>query len=74
MKAKEDLQNLINQINNESELESYLNLIKTLSSKTEGQLMSKLSAEQKTTLELSNEESLNSSNLVDHEAIKSKYL
>ncbi len=74
MKIKEEFQSLINQITSESELESYLNLIKMLRSKNEGQLISHLSEDQKATLELAYEESFNASNLVDHEAVKRKYL
>ena len=74
MKAKAELQNLINQINSEAELESYLNLIKMLSSNKEGQLLTHLSEDQRNDLNFAYEESLDHSNLLDHEAVKSKYI
>lgn len=45
-----------------------------LMSKNEGQLISNLSKDQKDSLDLSYEERVNPSNLVDLEAVKRKYL
>lgn len=73
MKVKEQLHNLIDQIEDNFELESYFSLLSHLSKNEEGILLSQLNNSQKDSLEKSYVESLDSSNLISNEEVKAKY-
>ena len=73
MKVKEKLHSLIDQIEDDSKLESYLSLITLYSSNEEGRLMSKLTKDQRNSLDKSYQESLDPTNLLTHDQVKAKY-
>lgn len=73
MLVKEKFHELTDRIEDESALESYLNLILTLNTNETGKLYNKLNANQKKELEISYQESFIDSNLVSHEEVKSQY-
>ena len=73
MLVKEKFHKFIDDIEDESALESYFELIKTLSKNTSGKLWNLLSEDQKSELLISYDESFNSENLIDNSEVTKKH-
>lgn len=73
MLVKEKFHELIDKIEDENALESYLNLILKLNTHESGKLYNKLSPSQKEELDISYEESFIDSNLISHKEVKSQF-
>lgn len=73
MKTREDFHKLIDRIEDESVLRSYLNLIETLNHNQAGILWKQLAPQEQEELLLSYEESFNKENLLGHEQVKKQH-
>jgi hypothetical protein len=73
MKTKEAFHALIDQIEDESLLESYLLLFQRLNDRQTGPLWESLTSEQKLDLLLAYEESMDEANLISHEEMRDKH-
>ena len=73
MRTKDEFHSLIDKIEDEELLKSYLQLIQRLNSHQTGLLWDSLSFSQKEELMLSYEESFDPKNLVSHEEVKNKH-
>ncbi len=73
MLVKDKFHALIDQIEDERALESYLNLIMNLNTSDNGKLYATLTNVQKDELEVSYLESFDKSNLISNEEVKDKY-
>ncbi|MBK9220510.1 MAG: hypothetical protein IPO16_00105 [Saprospiraceae bacterium] len=73
MKTKEAFHKLIDNIEDESLLNEYYNLISRLNNSQEGELWNSLTPEQKEELMLSYEESKDPNNLISHEEVVSQF-
>ncbi len=73
MEVKEKLHRIIDKIDDQEKLESYLSLLSNLESDEKGNLYDSLTTEEKKELEHSYDESFNSDNLIDHNEVKAKF-
>jgi hypothetical protein len=73
MRTKEKFHNLIDKIEDEELLKSYLQLIQRLNDNQTGELWDTLSAGEKEELLVSYDESFKTSNLVSHEEAKKQH-
>lgn len=74
MRTKEEFHSLIDKIEDEELLKSYLQLIQRLNKNQTGELWNSLSSDEKEELLLSYDESLNPSNLISHEEVKKQHI
>lgn len=73
MKTRDELHKLIDKIEDESTINSYLALIKVLENKETGLLWNSLTEVEQQELLLSYHESFDTQNLVSHEQVKSQH-
>lgn len=73
MKARDELHKLIDKIEDETTINSYLALIKVLENKETGLLWNSLTEIEQQELLLSYHESFDTQNLVSHEQVKSQH-
>ncbi|MBX2915482.1 MAG: hypothetical protein KF856_09465 [Cyclobacteriaceae bacterium] len=73
MKTRDELHKLIDKIEDESTINSYLALIKVLENKETGLLWNSLTEIEQQELLLSYHESFDTQNLVSHEQVKSQH-
>ncbi len=73
-KIKKNLHSLIDEINNDELLEIALQLLNSKNISKEGDLLNKLSEEEKIELFLSYEESFDEANLLDFDQLKQNHL
>lgn len=73
MKTRDELHQLIDQIEDETTLSGYLALIKVLENNQTGLLWNSLSELEQQELLLSYQESFDSQNLISHEDVKSQH-
>lgn len=74
MKTREEFHKLIDTIEDDEVLKSSYKLVSVLIKKTEGELWSTLSSDERAELLLSYEESLDEKNLVEHNVVMEKHL
>jgi len=74
MRTKEEFHSLIDKIEDEELLKSYLQLIQRLNKHQTGKLWDSLSSDEREELLLSYDESFNPSNLVSHEEVKKQHV
>jgi hypothetical protein len=73
MQTREELHKLIDTIQDNESLKSYLSLLQRLQSRQTGMLWNQLSDEQKEELLLAYEESFDPNNLLSHEQVKQQH-
>lgn len=74
MKTREAFHKLIDQIGDETVLQSYYQLISVLNEKNEGELWNSLNGDEKAELLVSYAESFDEENLVDHNIVMEKHI
>jgi len=73
IEIRKNFHSLIDSIDNENILLFFYDMMKRKSSSKEGQILNKLSRDQKEELMLSNKESEDPMNLISHEEMKNKH-
>ncbi len=73
LKTKEEFHLLIDSIDDERALQVYLELVKMMTGAQEGKAMKELSPEQRAVLMLSDEESFDETQLIDHDTVNATF-